>query len=172
MRLPRQIRNSKGFTLIELIVVIAVLGVLAVVLITTIDPLDKISSANDAGVISTVSQLGRANDSYALSHSNTYVGPAGTTAFSGLLGSGPIFDLNAAGETKQAALTAPSGYIYNYLAGPATCTTSGATKCTSYVIYVNPLGSKKYSGTKYYWWANGRGCFQAAAPANSTDACP
>lgn len=166
---------KRGFTLIELIVVIAILGVLAAVLITTIDPLDKISSANDSGVISTIAQLGKGNDSFAANNNNNYVRGGATNDFAGA-----ITDLNAAGESKFTTLTAPSGYTYFYLPTPNNCTVpSGATPCTANVFYVNLL-SKKYIGgntgtnKSYYMYANGKGCTllnQAAAPTLAST-CP
>ena len=152
--------SKLGFTLIELLVVIAIIGVLAGVLVVVIDPLDKIRSANDSGVVSTITQVGRANDSYGTNHNNTYVG--GTFAQS-------VTDLNTAGETKFTTIPAPTGYIFTYLPNPAACTTALST-CTAYVYYTNLL-SKKYATTPYYVYANGKGCFNAAAPTLSFN-CP
>ena len=153
---------DKGFTLVELIVVIAVLGVLAVVLISTIDPVDRIKSANDAGVLSTTAQLGRANDSYAASHTNLY--PI-ATAFAGV-----VTALNTEGEIKFSSITAPATYTYNYIA-PSGCVAGAQTSCTSYVYYVD-LKSKKYATTPFYVYANGKGCTYATAPTASTFTCP
>ncbi len=155
-----QIKQKAGFTLIELLVVIAIIGVLAGVLVVVIDPLDKIRSANDSGVISTITQIGKANDSYGANHNNSYVG--GTFANS-------VTDLNSSGETKYTALTAPTGYTYTYLPNPAACTTAAGT-CTAYVYYTNLL-SKRYTSTPYYVYANGKGCFNAAAPTLAFN-CP
>jgi type IV pilus assembly protein PilA len=145
---------SKGFTLIELIVVIAILGVLAAVLITTIDPVDKISAANDAGVISTVTQLGKANDTYAAQNGNNY--PNATT-FAAIVAS-----LSTQGETKIGAISAPVNYTYNY---------SGST--SNYAFWVN-LKSKKYTSapTPWFIYANGKGCTAGSAPTLSTFSCP
>ena len=154
---------SKGFTLIELIIVIAILGVLAAVLITTIDPLDKINAANDAGAISTISQLGKANDTYASSNSNLY--PIATT-FAGV-----VTALNTAGEVKYSSVAQPSGYsAYVYFA-PAGCVAGSQVSCTTYVFYTQ-VKSKKYTATPFYMYANGKGCVQASAPTDSTATCP
>ena len=176
----------KGFTLIELIVVIAILGVLAVVLITTIDPLDKINSANDAGIISTIAQLGKANDSYAATHSNSYtsgmgtactaVGAGGATANTNAnLFNGAVFDLCSAGETKLSAISAPSSsYTLYYFAGSAspwaTCNDT-AVNCSVAVFGVGPLQSKKNATLNYFVYANGKSCFKNAAPTIATT-CP
>lgn len=154
---------KKGFTLIELIVVIAILGVLSVVLVTTIDPLDKINSANDAGVISTIAQLGKANDAYASSNSNLY--PIATT-FAAV-----VTALNTAGEIKYSAIAAPGGYnAYVYFA-PAGCVAGSQASCNTYSFHTQ-LKSKKYNATPFYIYANGRGCNQATAPTASTFTCP
>ena len=157
---------SSGFTLIELIVVIAILGVLSVVLVTTIDPLDKINAANDSGVVRALAQFGRANDSYAATHNNTYVGGATVTA--------ALTDLQTAGETKIGAYTAPTGYTVNYVT-TAACTTAGAN-CNNYAFWVTALKSKKYGGPttgQVYVWANGQGCTKANGTAiTATTTCP
>ncbi len=164
--LPAQIRNSKGFTLIELIVVIAILGVLAAVLITTIDPLDKINAANDSGVVTSLAQFGKANDTYAATHNNTYVG--GTTVNAALT------DLQTAGESKIGSYTAPTGYTVSY-ATTASCTTAGAN-CNNYAFWVTALKSKKYGGPtsgQIYVYANGQGCFKANGTSiTAATTCP
>ncbi len=149
------LRNSKGFTLIELIVVIAILGVLAAVLITTIDPLDKINAANDAGVTSTLAQIGRAEDGYAANKNNFYAGGANVDAL--------LTTLNTAGETKISSYAPPTGYAANltFLDSPDACT-SGST-CTGYAIIQQGLKSKKYVATPVYQVVNGKGCFVAVA---------
>lgn len=164
---------QQGFTLIELIVVIAILGVLATVLLVLIDPLDKINLANDTGVISTISQLGKANDAYAAQNTNLYVGCATACTFAGA-----VTALNTAGETKLSSVTAPANYTYSYFQ-PAACTAAAQTNCTTYVFSVN-LRSKKYTSgngagnSSYFVAANGKSCVltnQAAAPTAAT-VCP
>ncbi len=63
---------KKGFTLIELLIVIAILGVLAVVVLVAINPVQQLARARDSGRISTVSQLGHAVESYAVTHDGTF----------------------------------------------------------------------------------------------------
>lgn len=55
---------QSGFTLIELLIVIAVIGVLAAVVLVAIDPLEQLKRARDTGRLDTVSQLGKAAQSY------------------------------------------------------------------------------------------------------------
>lgn len=56
--------NKSGFTLIELLIVIAVIGVLAAVILVAIDPVEQLNRTRDAGVVSSVGQLGRAMQAY------------------------------------------------------------------------------------------------------------
>lgn len=142
---------SRGFTLIELLVVIAILGVLAVLLITVIDPLDKIDSANDAGVISSVAQFGKAEDGYAAGHNNFYTGGTTINAALGIL--------KTAGESKNSTYSPPSGYAVTALeSGTATPCVAG-TSCTDFAFYIT-LKSKKYTSasTPIYQYVNGKGC--------------
>lgn len=163
--LPAKIRNSKGFTLIELIVVIAILGVLAAVLIAVIDPLDKINQANDSGVISTVAQIGKAQDSYAANNNNFYAPPATQNDFDAL-----VTVLNTSGEIKYTTVTEPSTqYVYTYYSS-ANCVTATPNNCTTYVIGTN-VRSKKYPAGTYYIYANGKGCTTTTVPS-ATSTCP
>lgn len=159
-------KNSSGFTLIELLVVIGILGVLSAVLITLVDPVDKINASNDTGALSTIRQLGEANDSYAANHNNLYVV---ATTFAGA-----VTALNTSGESKFATITAPTNYTYSYFA-PAGCAAATPANCSSYVFYTT-LRSKKYSGASPvitgYMYANGKGCTVTAAPTVSTATCP
>lgn len=157
---------QKGFTLIELLVVIGILGIMAAVLIVLLDPVDKINAANDTGVVSAVAQFGRANDSYAVTHSNTYVGGASVNS--------ALADLQTAGESKFSSYTAPSGYTVNYVT-TAACTTAGAN-CVNYAFWVTALKSKANGGPttgKIYVFANGKGCFVANGTSiTAAYACP
>ena len=172
---------TKGFTLVELIVVIAIIGVLAAVLIAVVDPVDKINSANDAGVISSVSQFGKANDAYAATHNNGYVGPA--AAAGALTLGGALTALNSSGESKISSYTPPTGYTVTYLFAPSATCTIGANDCTGYAFIASGLKSKKNTAAPVFQVVNGKSCFVTAgttvtqaqlntSPTNPVNACP
>lgn len=60
----KKFRFSTGFTLIELLVVIAILGILAGSVLVALDPLEQLARGRDAGRKSSISQLGKALQSY------------------------------------------------------------------------------------------------------------
>lgn len=175
MKLTTAQQLKKGFTLVELIVVIAIIGVLAAVLIAVVDPVDKINSANDAGIISSVSQFGKANDGYAATHNNGYVGPA--TA--GLLSvDGALSALSTAGESKISSYVPPSGYTVSYFQSPSTTCTLSLNDCTGYAFVTSALKSKANTGYVFQV-VNGKACKVLLASAatqttlnNGTADCP
>ncbi len=154
MKLPNTLQ--KGFTLVELIIVIAIIGVLAAVLITIIDPLDKINSANDSGVVSTLTQVGRSLDNYAAVNSNSF--PSGNL-------NAMLSVLSSNGESRITSYTAPNGYSVSYLVAPNGSCTTAARDCAGYAITATGFKSKRnLSGTSAdaapsYQIVNGRGCF-------------
>ncbi len=118
---------KKGFTLIELLVVIAILGVLAVVILVAINPQEQLQRTRDAGIISSVTQLGHAMQAYATSHEGEYMDDTLTAncATSAdwancLVDSGEVSivpdDLTQAAQTPCAA-SEINGYCYTVLAG-------------------------------------------------------
>lgn len=74
--LPK-IKNTSGFTLVELLVVIAVLGVLAAGVLVAIDPFEQLQRGRDSGRRSAITELGRGAEKYntsqtvALAHDST-----------------------------------------------------------------------------------------------------
>lgn len=61
--LPK-LRNTSGFTLVELLVVIAVLGVLAAGVLVAIDPFEQLQRGRDSGRRSAITELGRGAEKY------------------------------------------------------------------------------------------------------------
>ncbi len=104
-----------GFTLIELLIVIAILGILAVVMLVVMNPGERQAQARDTGRISSVTQLGRALQSY-YTLKSTYPS-AGTWAI----------DLVNSGELSSF----PSGISYSYnMVVPCTSVAQPATDST------------------------------------------
>jgi len=97
-----------GFTLIELLIVIAILGILAVVMLVVMNPGERQAQARDTGRISSVTQLGRALQSY-YSLKTTY--PSTGNWASELVNSGELASF-------------PSGIAYSY---------NSVVSCTSFV---------------------------------------
>ena len=62
-----------GFTLIELLIVMAILGVLAVVVLVAINPVQQLARTRDTGRISSVTQVGRALESFYTTHGGRYL---------------------------------------------------------------------------------------------------
>ncbi|HSW96781.1 MAG TPA: prepilin-type N-terminal cleavage/methylation domain-containing protein [Candidatus Saccharimonadales bacterium] len=142
--------KKNGFSLIELLIVIVIIAIFAIGLIAAINPLDKINSAADARVMNDISLVGRATESYAVSHLGAY--PAAMT------------DLPP-NELKNIPIP-PSGYSYTFTALPAACI-AGST-CTSLTITA-PLKSKKFTATPFERYeSTGKTCQVATAAT----ACP
>jgi prepilin-type N-terminal cleavage/methylation domain-containing protein len=68
------VKNSTGFTLIELIIVIGVLGLLAAAVLIAIDPIEQLTRGRDTGRKSSITQMGRAMEGYVAVYGN-YVDP-------------------------------------------------------------------------------------------------
>jgi len=73
-----EIKNNKGFTLIEMLVAIGILAVLATAAITVLNPFAQIQKSNDAKRKADLSQIQKALEIY-YQDNNKY--PANTTAY-------------------------------------------------------------------------------------------
>lgn len=93
--------------MIELLIVIAVLGTLMAVVVIALNPLQRLAQTRDAGRKSSVTQLGRNLDAYAVNNSSVYVAENATW----------ITALVTAGEIT----TVPSAVAYS-VAGISACT--------------------------------------------------
>lgn len=87
---------AQGFTLIELLIVIAIIGTLAVVLLVAINPVEQLAKTRDTGRISAVTQLGRAQEAYAVNRGSAYTAQDNTW----------ITSLNTAGEVSTTTISA------------------------------------------------------------------
>ena len=100
---------KKGFTLIELLIVIAIIGTLAVILLVAINPVEQLAKTRDTGRISSVTQLGRAQDAYAVNNGSIYT-PVGAAWITALKTSGEVStDTMTAGTYADGTTTPCSG---------------------------------------------------------------
>lgn len=124
----KESEDSKGFTLIELLIVIAVLGVLAAAILIAIDPVEQLARGRDGGRKNTVSETGRAFETYYTANS---VYPAASGWDGTLVNFGDI----------RVAPTDPGGTLANCAtAGTAASTDSKLcyrlnTGLTDFVVY-------------------------------------
>ncbi len=112
------IRLKKGFTLIELLIVIAILGTLAVVIIVALNPLEQLRKTRDAGRISAVGQIGRAQEAYATSNGGVYISTTATGVNNWMGPSTTVGSLAASGEIS----VVPS--LIAYAGTVSACTTN------------------------------------------------
>lgn len=82
--------NQRGFTLIELLIVIGIIGVLAAAILVTLNPLEQFARGRDSGRISSIDQLGKTIQSYAISQNAVFPPP----------GAAWLTSLQAASELK------------------------------------------------------------------------
>lgn len=157
-----------GFTLIELLVVMAVLAVLAAGLFAVIDPLDKIAVANDTKVISDISQIANASQTYA-ARNGTYPVGANFSAIND--------ELKSKGDLK-ADLTAPTATGYNAYAGVGTTTNlyvRGNLLSKKYRLKANGGAVCSTGVLAFYYWntTNYRGCMVCSnsGPTAGTVTC-
>lgn len=120
-------KAQKGFTLIELLIVIVILGILATAVLVAMDPAEQINRGKDAGIISSVGQLGHAVQAYYTSQSTVLpVGDAThgwlkPSSITGLVGSGELKSFpsvpsgTATCANNQIPAGASGGFCYKVL---------------------------------------------------------
>jgi prepilin-type N-terminal cleavage/methylation domain-containing protein len=64
MTVQKYLKNSKGFTLVELLIVIAILAIIALIVIAAINPIEQANRARDTGMKADGSQMVSAIDRY------------------------------------------------------------------------------------------------------------
>lgn len=156
---------KKGFTLVELLIVIAILGVLAAILLIAINPVQQLARARDTGRKQAASQLGRANEAYAVNNSGVYVPETAGAWVTNLVTAGEVSVAPSAitySVTGISACTAAAGSVQNGFCYDATTAAGGGpmivytrleattdiSKCTAqyagtnqaYAIYSSGIG--------------------------------
>jgi prepilin-type N-terminal cleavage/methylation domain-containing protein len=130
--------TNRGFTLIELLVVIAIIGILSSVVLASLNSARK--KGRDARRISDVKQLQLALELFYDNNSSEYPNALSQLA--------PTY-ISVVPQDPQG-----TNYSYdNLTSGNATCDTSGAPPCTSYVLgatledTANPVLNQDIDGT-------------------------
>jgi prepilin-type N-terminal cleavage/methylation domain-containing protein len=148
----------RGFTLVELLIVIAVLGVLATVVIVAIDPLEQLARGEDAGRVSTVSQVANALQTYATSVGGGNF-PVTTNWYGALKSSGEVKSSVSLKPVANKSCGGTTNSAHNYQDGMCYVTSDNNTGA----IIWTTLGSKnsKAKGkcasneTPVYVWMSG-----------------
>ncbi len=110
--------SEKGFTLIELLIVIAVIGVLASAVLIAIDPIEQLKRGRDSGRKQSVTQMGRALQSYYTSRGSYPTAAQWSAATNILVTSGElkVFPTNPGGTvtTPTCASGGNAGVVFCY----------------------------------------------------------
>jgi prepilin-type N-terminal cleavage/methylation domain-containing protein len=139
-------RNSKGFSLIELLIVVAIILIIAAIAIPNL--LRSRIAANQASAVGSLRTLNTANITYASTYNTgyssalSYLGPSGA-ALPTVLGAG-LVDSILGGTGSQ--VSSKSGYNFTYSPGP----TDNSGRINTYAFNANP-GSPGTTGTNYYF---------------------
>jgi type II secretory pathway pseudopilin PulG len=163
--------------MIELLIVIAVLGTLMAVVVVALNPLQRLAQAKDVGRKSTVTQLGRALDAYAVNNSSAYVAENATWITS-LVTSGDITTVPSAVAYSVSGISACSVNVQNGYCYKATTAAGGGPVVVYARLEATADNSRCAAATPAAWTvyssADGRGgivCTAAASapvPGNQT----
>ncbi len=140
-------KNSKGFSLIELLIVVAIILIIAAIAIPNL--LRSRIAANQASAVGSLRTLNTANITYASTYNTgysaalSYLGPAAGGGLPTVLGAG-LVDSILGGTGSQ--VSAKSGYNFTYSPGP----TDNSGRINTYAFNANP-STPGTTGTNYYF---------------------
>lgn len=122
------LRNSKGFTIVELLIVIVVIGILAALVITTFTGIQR--KARDTERTTDIKAVHSQLEAYYAQNSwYPALAEVNTTTLKGL----DKDALLAPGSTTAISSTASTTAKYSYVPSPGTCTTA-AGDCVTYTL--------------------------------------
>ncbi|PYV11084.1 MAG: pili assembly chaperone [Acidobacteria bacterium] len=140
-------KNSKGFSLIELLIVVAIILIIAAIAIPNL--LRSRIAANQASAVGSLRTLNTANITYASTYNTgyaaalSYLGPTVGAALPTVLGAG-LVDSILGGTGSQ--VSAKSGYNFTYSPGA----TDNSGRINTYSFTANPITAGT-TGTNYYF---------------------